>query len=84
VAEVCRRHGVPLCAIRIIHDSAADVLPPDVERLLRQKTEAARLGAALGAIWRRPGSVKDLWALKENSLNSSTQLAKFLQHLIEQ
>jgi adenosylhomocysteine nucleosidase len=84
VAEVCRRRGVPLCAVRIIHDSASDVLPPDVERLLRQKTEAARLGAALGAIWRRPGSVKDLWALKENSLIDSAQLAKFITRLIEQ
>ncbi|MGD0516328.1 MAG: hypothetical protein ABSA26_02225 [Thermoguttaceae bacterium] len=84
VAEVCRRCGVPLCAVRIIHDSAADVLPPDVERLIRQKTEAARLGAALSAIWRRPGSVKDLWALKEKSLVDSAQLAKFIARLIEQ
>ncbi|MGD0383495.1 MAG: hypothetical protein ABSA77_08250 [Thermoguttaceae bacterium] len=84
VAEVCRRRGVPFCAVRIIHDSAADVLPPDVERLLRQKTEAARLGAALAAIWRRPGSVKDLWALKEKSLVDSAQLAKFIARLIEQ
>jgi adenosylhomocysteine nucleosidase len=58
-------------------------LPADIERLLRQKTEAARLGAALGAIWRRPGSIKDLWALKENSLICSTQLAKFIAKVIE-
>jgi adenosylhomocysteine nucleosidase len=83
VAEVCRRRSVPLCAIRIIHDAANDILPPDIERLLRQKTEAARLGAALGAIWRRPGSVKDLWAMKENSLVGSAQLAKFIEQLIE-
>jgi hypothetical protein len=51
---------------------------------LRQKTEAARLGAALGAIWRRPGSIKDLWAMKEKSLICSTQLAKFISQLIEQ
>ncbi|MGA2060685.1 MAG: hypothetical protein ABSG67_09415 [Thermoguttaceae bacterium] len=84
VAEVCRDCGVPLCAVRIIHDAAGDELPPDVERLLRQKSEPARLGAALAAIWRRPGSVKDLWTLKENSLDSSAQLAKFLQCLVEQ
>jgi adenosylhomocysteine nucleosidase len=83
VAEVCRRRGVPLCSVRIIHDAAGDVLPPDVERLLRQKSEPARLGAALAAIWRRPGSVKDLWALKEKSLDSSVQLAKFIAKIIE-
>ncbi|MGA2798711.1 MAG: hypothetical protein ABSE63_14110 [Thermoguttaceae bacterium] len=83
VAEVCRGRGVQLCAVRIIHDAAGDVLPPDVERLLRQKSEPARLGAALGAIWRRPGSIKDLWTLKENSLAASAQLAKFIERLIE-
>jgi len=83
VAEVCRRRGVPLCAIRIIHDAAGDTLPPDIERLLRQKTEVARLGAALGAIWRRPASIKDLWALKENSLIDSARLAKFIALLVE-
>jgi adenosylhomocysteine nucleosidase len=83
VAEVCRDRGVPLCAVRIIHDVAGDTLPPDVERLLRQKSEPARLGAALAAIWRRPGSIKDLWTLKEHSLIASVQLAKFIERLIE-
>jgi adenosylhomocysteine nucleosidase len=82
VAEVCRGCGAQLCAVRIIHDAAGDVLPPDVERLLRQKSEPARLGAALAAIWRRPGSVKDLWTLKEKSLTASVQLAKFIERLI--
>lgn len=83
VAEVCRRRDVPLFAVRIIHDTAGDILPPDVEHLLRQKSEAARLGAALSAIWRRPASIKDLWAMKENSLIGSVHLAKFIAHLIE-
>lgn len=84
VAEVCRRRGMPVCAIRIIHDAAGDTLPPDIERLLRQKSESARLGAALGAVWRRPASIKDLWALKENSLIDSARLAKFIEQLIGQ
>jgi len=84
VAEVCRRRGVRLCSVRVIHDAAGDSLPPDIERLLRQKTEAARLGAALGSIWRRPSSVKDLWAMKENSLFGAARLAKFIERIIEQ
>ena len=46
-AEVCRRRGVPFAAVRIIYDAFDDTLPPDVERLLDQKSEAAR--------WRGPG-----------------------------
>jgi adenosylhomocysteine nucleosidase len=83
VATVCRRRGVPLVSARIILDAASDTLPADVERLLRQKTETARLGAAVAAVWRRPGSIKDLWALKENSLICSKQLAKFIAKVIE-
>jgi adenosylhomocysteine nucleosidase len=81
VAEVCLRRKIPLCAIRIINDTADDLLPRDVEHLLRQKTETARLGAALGAIWRRPASIKDFWALKENSLVDSKILADFIVKL---
>jgi adenosylhomocysteine nucleosidase len=79
LAEVCRRRAVPMCAIRVIHDAVGDALPSDIERLLRQKTEAARLGAALGVICRRPSSVKDLWALKETSLIAADRLAKFIR-----
>ncbi len=61
-AEVCQRRGVPLLAVRIILDAAADALPPYVERLLCQKSKAARLGAALAVLWRRPSSFKDFWA----------------------
>jgi adenosylhomocysteine nucleosidase len=82
VADVCRRRGIPLCAVRVIHDAADETLPGDVERLLRQKTEAARLGAALAAIWRRPGALKDMWMLKEISLAASMQLAKCLANII--
>jgi adenosylhomocysteine nucleosidase len=81
-AGVCRRRNVPMLAVRIVLDAAADALPPDIERLLRQPSEAARWGAALRTIWRRPRSLKDLWALKENSLIASEMLAKFLLELI--
>jgi len=83
VAEVCHRRQVRFLAVRVINDAAGDELPRDVERLLAQKTGAARLGAAIGAIWRRPGSVKDLFKLKENALVASDRLAKFLAGMIE-
>jgi len=82
VAEVCRRREVPFLAVRVINDTAGDVLPPDVQRLLAQKSSAARWGAAVAAVWERPGSIKDLYQLKENALVASDRLAKFLAPLI--
>jgi adenosylhomocysteine nucleosidase len=78
VAEVCRRRGVPFIAVRIIHDTAQETLPPDMEKLLDQKTEPARLGAAFGVLLKRPSRIKDLWALKETALIASKKLADFL------
>jgi adenosylhomocysteine nucleosidase len=78
MAEVCRRRNVAFSSIRVINDTADERLPKDVNHLLAQKTNAARLGAALGAVCRRPASVKDLYQLKENALVASVRLAKFL------
>ncbi len=78
VAEVCRRRGTPFSAVRAINDTAGETLMPDVERLLAQKTGAARLGAALAAVWRRPASAKEMYQLRENALVASLALAKFL------
>ena len=78
VAEVCRRMEVPFSSIRVINDTAADALPRDVEYLLEQRSGAARLGAALGAVWRRPASAKDMYRLRENALVASDRLAKYI------
>ncbi len=78
VAEVCLRRHVPFSSIRVINDTADEALPHDIEHLLAQKTGVAQLGAAVGAIWRRPASVKDMYQLRENALVASGRLAKFL------
>jgi adenosylhomocysteine nucleosidase len=83
VAQVCRRHGVPLLVIRIATDALEDQLPREVERLTRQRTRAGRWGAALGAVLCRPGVVKDFYKLKENALVASDRLAGFLTRVIE-
>jgi adenosylhomocysteine nucleosidase len=84
VAEVCRRRQVRFLAVRVINDTADDALPPDVEKLLAQQTFAAQLGAAAGAIWRRPSSFKDIYKLKEDALLASDRLARFLAGIVEQ
>ena len=86
VAEVCRQRQVRFLAVRIISDAVDDELPADVERLLGPQTATtpSRLGAAVGAIWRRPASLKDMYQLRENALVASDRLAKFLASTIEQ
>lgn len=84
VAEVCRKHQVRFLAVRVITDPQDEQLPHDIERLVRQTTSLSRLGAAVGTAWQRPGSLKDMYQLRENSLIASDRLAKFLTGTIQQ
>jgi adenosylhomocysteine nucleosidase len=83
VAEVCRQRAIEFFAVRAISDAMEDELPPDVGKLLAQKSFAGQLGAALGSIFRRPAAVKDLFNLHQNALASSNRLAAFLGTLVE-
>jgi len=84
VAEACRRHQVRFLAVRIVSDAVDEELSPEVQGLVKQKTRTAKLGAALGAVWKRPSSVKDMWKLREDALVASDRLARFLASTIEQ
>ncbi len=81
VAEVCRRRRTRLLVVRVVSDAVDETLPREVDRLSRQKTRAAQLGAALGAILDRPGAIKEMYRLKQNALACSDQLAKALASL---
>jgi adenosylhomocysteine nucleosidase len=82
VAELCRSRDVPVLAVRVICDAVEDRLPPDVEKLLRHQG-ARQLGAALGSVFRRPGSLKDLAAMQHNALVASDRLGRFLSGLVK-
>ncbi len=82
VAEVCRRRETPFLAVRVVHDAADDALPRDVEKLLAQRSGAARLGAAVGSILKRPSSVMDLLRLQQRAVEASDRLAQFLAALM--
>jgi adenosylhomocysteine nucleosidase len=84
VAEVCRREKTRFLAVRVISDAANHTLPRDIDNLVKRRTTAGRLGAAAGAILRRPSSIKDMWQLKEDALVVSERLATFLAGIIEQ
>ena len=84
VAETCRLEKVRFLSTRIVSDGANEKLPPQLEKLLDQPTTAARLGAAAGAVFRRPSIVKEMWQLKKNALLATDRLARFLTGVIEQ
>lgn len=83
VAEVCCQRKVPFLALRVIGDEAADSLPPDIEWLLRQKSLAGQLGAALGSIWRRPESFGELLGLRQKAMEDSQRLGGVLAEMVE-
>ncbi len=84
VADVCRREKTRFLAVRVIRDAVGDQLPPEIQRLARQKTHAGRFGAALGAIVNRPSSLKDMLQVNEDALVCADRLAKFLDGVIVQ
>jgi adenosylhomocysteine nucleosidase len=83
VAEVCFRRGVQFLVLRAVSDPVGEDLPSDLEPLMKQKNAVGTMGAVFGAIWRRPGSVKDMLRLQENALATSDALAKHLAGVME-
>jgi len=84
VATACRREKVRFLSVRVITDTVDDRLPVEVERLVDQKSIAGKLGAATGAVFKRPACVKDMWHLREDALKASDRLAKFLVGVVPQ
>ncbi len=77
VAALCAERGVRFLSVRVISDEAGTDLPPEVLAILG-RSGGLRLGAALGAIWKRPGSVKDLLALRNHATEAAEKLSRFL------
>ncbi len=84
VADVCSQRKTRFLSVRIVIDGVNRTLPRDIDLMVNKKSTAGRLGAAAGAIMRRPSSVKDMWQLKEDALVASESLAKFLVGIIGQ
>ncbi len=82
VLAVCTRLETPMLAVRVVSDTSSETLPPEVYNLVKQKSTSGQLGAAFGALFRRPGSIKDMYQLKENALLAADALAKFLENVI--
>jgi adenosylhomocysteine nucleosidase len=83
VAQVCRELGVRFLSVRAISDDLSGDLPPEVLTLVGP-TGTTRFGAALGAIWKRPESVKDMWKLRQSAHVAAGRLATFLDGIVTQ
>jgi adenosylhomocysteine nucleosidase len=81
VAQVCKERGVRFMAIRALSDDMTEDLPKEVLSLMGE-TGTVRLGAAVGAVWKRFGSVKDMWHLREKATLASRRLGVFLGQLL--
>lgn len=77
VAALCGDRGVRFLSVRAVSDEAGGDLPPEILAILG-RSGGLRLGATLGAVWKRPSSVKDLLALRQHAIEAAARLSAFL------
>jgi adenosylhomocysteine nucleosidase len=83
VAQICRQSKIRFLAVRVISDDLSADLPSEITSVVGS-SGTVRLGAAVGAIFKRPGAVKDLWRLREQGMDAAERLAKFLEGVVAQ
>ena len=83
VAEVARQRGARFMVVRSVTDDTSADLPEEVHALL-SASGARRVGATMGALWNRPESVKDLWALRGTASKAADRLGPFLASMVQQ
>ncbi len=81
VARLCAKSKMRFLAVRAISDDLTEDLPPEVISVFGG-TGSLRAGAIAGALWKRPGSAKDMWRLRERAVTASERLASFLTGII--
>ncbi len=77
LAALCGDRNVRFLSVRVISDEAGADLPPEILAIVGP-SGGLRLGATLGALWKRPGSVNDLLALRQHANEAADRLAAFL------
>lgn len=82
VAMAARDAGLPCAAIRVISDDASQDLPREIAALVQPQSGMRRLGAALGAIGRRPRAALDMWALWEHAVVDGRALATAIAEFV--
>lgn len=83
IASLCHERKTRFMSVRAVSDDMTADLPAEVLSLVGE-TGSVRVGAVIGALWKRPGSYKDLWRLRENAILASERLAVFLDGVVRQ
>lgn len=78
VAQICDQAGVPWVVIRVLTERAIETPTLPLKALLSQETVAAKVGAAVSALWQEPKSATELWKIHEDAIKASDRLAKFI------
>lgn len=83
IALLCRERKTRFMAVRAISDDMSADLPIEVLSVVGE-TGAVRIGAVVGALWKRFDSYKDMWRLREHAMVAANHLADFLDGVIKQ
>lgn len=83
VAQICEAEKRGFMAIRAISDDCSVDLPKEILSILGE-TGAVRAGAALGAVFKRPESFKEMWKMRGDASHAATRLASFLEGVVVQ
>jgi adenosylhomocysteine nucleosidase len=83
VAQVARDNKTRFLAVRVISDDLSADLPAEILSIVGA-TGSVRLGAAIGALWKRPSAAKDMWHMREQAQSAATRLATFLDGVVIQ
>lgn len=83
VAAAAAAAGLPCGSIRVISDDATHDLPREVATLVQPQSGMRRLGAALGAIGRRPRAALDMWQLWEHAVIDGRTLATAIERFVD-
>lgn len=71
-------------SVRIVSEADGDELPKGVKVIRDQKSFAAKLGAATGALLDQPSSLATMWKMRDEAIKLSDRLGKFLLGVVEQ
>ena len=83
VANVCQSERVRFLSVRIIDRDPVNGLVPDLQAVDRRTTRSGRIGAAARTLFRRPGSILDMWQRRKKVKQLSDRLARFLVGVIK-
>lgn len=80
VAEMCGRHGVPFCCLRVISDDVHTPLSRHLDGIIVNGRVSS--WALLRAMARSPRVIGDLWRLGKSTRLAADRLAEALLHLL--